>query len=105
MKIKGAFMFIAPSGEEGAKVKSSWTCTESVDVLTIGVSSYKQAVEMAEKVVKDEGCTCIELCAGFGHEGAAMVAKAVNVPVGVVRFDTHPGLNNVSGDKIFGVKN
>jgi hypothetical protein len=29
------------------------------------------------------------------------VAAAVDVPVGVVRFDIHPGLGNVSGDKLF----
>ena len=49
----------------------------------------------------EDGCVAIELCGGFGYEGAAMVARTVKVPVGVVRFDIHPGLGNASGDGIF----
>ncbi len=102
MKLKAAFMFIAPAGEDGGQVVRSWTCTPAVDVLTVGVSSYAQAVDVAKKVVTEDGCVCIELCGGFGNEGTALIAKAVNVPVGVVRFDIHPGLNNASGDTVFG---
>ena len=57
--------------------------------------------EAAQKAVDEDGCVAIELCGGFGYEGAAMVARAVKVPVGVVRFDIHPGLGNASGDGIF----
>jgi hypothetical protein len=32
------------------------------------------------------------------------VAASVGVPVGVVRFDGHPGLGNASGDSLFGGK-
>ena len=38
---------------------------------------------------------------GTTQESLNMVARAVKVPVGVVRFDIHPGLGNVSGDGIF----
>ena len=103
MKLKAAFIFLSPRGE-GTSVQAehrSWTRTPGVDLLTIGVSSYREAVEAAQKAVNDEGCAAIELCGGFGHEGAALVARAVKVPVGVVRFDIHPGLGNVSGDGVF----
>ena len=44
-----------------------------------------------------------KLCGGFGVRGTEMVAKAVDykIPVGVVRFDCHPGLGFKSGDEIF----
>jgi len=103
MKLKAAFIFITP-GEEGASAPveyQNWTRTPGVDLLTVGVTSYAQGVSVAKKVVDEDGCACIELCGGFGLEGAAAVARAVSVPVGVVRFDVHPGLGNVSGDKVF----
>ena len=103
MKLKAAFIFITP-GEEGAAAPveyQNWTRTPGVDLLTVGVTSYAQGVSVAKKIVDEDGCACIELCGGFGLEGAAAVARAVSVPVGVVRFDVHPGLGNVSGDKVF----
>jgi hypothetical protein len=52
----------------------------------------------------DEGIQAIELCGGFGNVGTAKIVEAVGgkVPVGVVRFDVHPGLGGKSGDAIFG---
>ncbi len=57
---------------------------------------------MAKELVK-EGVAAIELCGGFGHEGVARVAKALRgkAAVGVVRFDSHPGLGSKSSDEIF----
>ena len=51
----------------------------------------------------DQGVKAIELCAGFGNEGTAMVAKAVKgkACVGTVRFDHHPGFDFQSGDELF----
>ena len=102
-KLKAVFIFLTPGGEGGDAdaERRSWTRTPGIDVLTVGVASYKQAVEAARKAVGEEGCGCVELCGGFGHEGAAAIARAVDVPVGVVRFDAHPGLGNVSGDGVF----
>ena len=41
---------------------------------------------------------------GFGINGTAQIKAAVpdTVAVGVVRFDGHPGLDNQSGDSLFG---
>ena len=52
----------------------------------------------------NEGIGAIELCGGFGNIGAAKITEAVErkVPVGVVKFDLHPGLGNKSGDEVFG---
>ena len=103
MKLKAAFIFLtkAEPGADASAEYRNWTRTPAVDLLAIGVSSYEQAVTAAQRAVREEGCACIELCGGFGVQGTALVSRAVEVPVGVVRFDIHPGLDNASGDGIF----
>lgn len=103
MKLKAAFIFIFPAGSDPGNSESyqAWTKTPTVDLLAIGVTSYEEGVKAAKMAVNELGVGAIELCGGFGLQGAAMVAKAVSVPVGVVRFDVHPGLGNVSGDSLF----
>ncbi|WP_320171180.1 DUF6506 family protein [Maridesulfovibrio sp.] len=98
--LKAAFIFVAPGGDP--KQHRNWVLTEGVELLAVAVSNYAQAAELAKDLVENEGIAAIELCGGFGAAGTAMVAAAVDVPVGVVRFDVHPGLNNVSGDTLFG---
>lgn len=100
--LKAAFLFIAPGADPAAH--RQWVRTPAVHVLAIAVSTYAQAEDLAPRLVAEEGIAAFELCGGFGHEGAARVAAAVNVPVGVVRFDGHPGLGNASGDSLFGSK-
>jgi hypothetical protein len=97
--LKAAFIFIAP--EADPKEHRSWTFTPKVHLLTVGVGNYDQAVAVAKELVATEGIAAIELCGGFGNAGTARLAAAVNVPVGAVRFDIHPGLGNVSGDTLF----
>lgn len=98
--LKAAFIFIAPGGDPVQH--RNWVLTEGVELLAIAVSNYAQAETLARDLVEKEGIAAIELCGGFGAVGTARVAAAVNVPVGVVRFDTHPGLGNASGDTLFG---
>lgn len=97
--LKAAFIFIAPNGDPDKH--RSWVRTEAVELLTVAVGDYAQAEELARELVEKEGIAAIELCGGFGVAGTARVAAAVNVPVGAVRFDVHPGLGNVSGDTLF----
>lgn len=99
MKLRAGFLFltaVAP-GDDGP----TWVKTEGVDLLVIPVSTYGEAKRQAVWAVQEEGCAALELCGGFGSRGVAMIAEAVNVPVGMVRFDVHPGLGNVSGDTLF----
>lgn len=98
--LKAAFIFVAPGGDP-AKDRS-WVRTAELELLTVAVGSYAQAETLAPELVEKDGIAAIELCGGFGVAGTARVAAAVNVPVGVVRFDVHPGLGNVSGDTLFG---
>ena len=99
--VKAAFVFVAP--EADPQTHRHWIQTPVIHLLTVGVGSYAQAVTLCKELVEKEGVKAIELCAGFGNSGVARIAEAVgsNVVVGVVRFDHHPALGNVSGDTIF----
>mgnify|MGYP000539581548 CR=1 FL=1 len=97
--LKAAFIFVAPNANP--KEHRSWVRTEAVELLAVAVSDYAQAESLARELVENENISAIELCGGFGAVGTAQIAAAVDVPVGVVRFDIHPGFNNASGDKIF----
>ncbi len=99
--LKAAFVFVAPQADPDQH--RQWIETPAVHLLAIGVKDYAAAVATCKKLVEEEGVKAIELCGGFGNRGTAMIAEAVGegVAVGVVRFDVHPGLGNVSGDTIF----
>jgi len=98
--LKAAFMFLSPSANPDLHVCNIET--EEVALITIGVPNYEVACSVASNLV-EKGVTAIELCGGFGFEGVAKLKKAVKgkIPIGVIRFDTHPGLDNKSGDSIF----
>ena len=100
MVLKAAFMFVAPEADPA--IHRSVIKTPEVELITIGVGNYAMAERIARDLI-NEGVNAIELCGGFGIEGTSRVKKAVGekAVVGVVRFDTHPGLGNISGDDIF----
>ncbi len=97
--LKAAFIFIAPQAD--AKQHRSTVTTPMVELTVIGVQNYETACQAVEELIA-QGIGAIELCGGFGIEGTAAVKKAApGIPVGVVRFDHHPGLGGKSGDEIF----
>jgi heptaprenylglyceryl phosphate synthase len=98
--LKAAFIFLAPNAQP--ELHQAVVETEAVHLITVGVDSYRSAAEQAKKLVEG-GVTAIELCGGFGHKGVAKVCEAVEgkAKVGVVRFDSHPGLDHKSGDDLF----
>lgn len=100
MSVKAAFIFVAP--ENDYNIHRSVIDSPVVNLSVIGVKNYEEAQIVALQLV-EEGVSAIELCAGFGTEGTALVAKAVGdkAIVGVVRFDLHPAFNHQSGDKLF----
>jgi len=99
--LKAAFIFVAPDADPHKH--RHWIETPSVHLVTVGVIDYAEAVTTCKELVQEEGVKAIELCAGFGNRGTALIADAVgrDIAVGAVRFDVHPGLGNVSGDTIF----
>lgn len=101
MLVKAAFIYAAP--ENDYTQHKAYIDSPVVKLWVVGVKNYDEAQKVALQLV-DEGVTFFELCAAFGSEGTALVAKAVGdkAKVGVVRFDLHPGLGNQSGDLFFG---
>lgn len=72
-----------------------------IEMTVVGVSNYDQAVEVAKDMVAS-GIGAVELCAGFGFEGTAMIKKAIpGIPVGSVKFDFHPAFDFKTGDDMF----
>jgi len=100
-KAKVLFMFVSPDANPSVH-RNTIIRPSGREVITIGVKDYQQGVEVSKELIK-EGVSVIELCAGFGNIGTAMIVKAVErkIPVGVVRFDYHPSLNFKSGDELF----
>lgn len=100
MSLKAAFMFIAPEADPAKH--QSVIDTPAVQLTVVGVKNYEAAIDTACHLV-EKGIAAIELCAGFGVEGTALVKKAVKGKafVGTVHFDIHPGLDNKSGDELF----
>jgi hypothetical protein len=100
MALKASFIFLSPGANPSEN--RSVVRTPEVELIVVGVPNYTQAESIAKSLLQ-EGVTAIELCGGFGVAGAARVAAAVNgkAAVGVVRFDSHPGLNGQSGDQVF----
>lgn len=98
--LKAAFIFVAP--EADPQTHRQWVETPKVHLLSVGVRDYAQAAVTARQLL-EEGIGAIELCGGFGNKGTALICEAVDyqIPVGVVRFDIHPGLGNASGDQLF----
>lgn len=98
--LKAAFIFLAP--ESDPRQHRAVIETPKVELTVVGVQNYNEAEKTTRDLVT-KGITSIELCGGFGHEGTAAVARAAgkDVFVGTVRFDTHPGLGNKSGDTLF----
>ena len=48
----------------------------------IGVSNIEEAIEVAKNLQK-EGIDCIELCGGFGEEGAKKIIEATENKIAV----------------------
>lgn len=96
MKRKVCFLFINGSITEPRRMVMDLGQGE---MIVVGVGTYEMACEEAVKLA-EEGVLMIELCGGFGTIGHARVTEAVagKLQVGVVRFDNHPGYENLSGD-------
>jgi hypothetical protein len=100
MKVKAAFLFVAPQTD--TSIHQSVIETPALILKIVGVENYEQGAHVA-KALAEEGIEAIELCAGFGNEGTALISKAVSgkAYVGTVKFDVHPGFGFKSGDTLF----
>lgn len=100
MKVQAAFIFVAPDTDR--KAHRAVIETPALTLNIVGVKDYSEGVEVAKELVEN-GVQALELCAGFGNKGLAMVSEAVKgkASVGAVRFDHHPGFGFKSGDELF----
>lgn len=83
MKLKSLYMFkdtSADSAENRAVIDTLNSIT-----FVVGVDSIEEGVQIARQFVK-EGIGLIELCGGFGYEGAKKIYDAVGdkVAIGMV---------------------
>jgi len=101
MKRKVCFMFINGAFKEAPN--RMVMDLGAGEMIVVGVGSYDMACRETEKLA-EEGVIMIELCGGFGTIGHAKVTEAAagRLQVGVVRFDNHPGYENLSGDEKWG---
>ena len=101
MKANAAFLFVVPAAEQDRY--ETVLETPIINMIMLGVKDYAEAAKAAKELVDEREVSVIELCAGFGPRGVAMVCDAVGdaASVGVVRFDHHPSLGFKSGDTVF----
>lgn len=96
---KCGFIYVAP-GLDPEKARA-FIPADQIEMTVVGCSNYNEAVQVARDMVAT-GIGAVELCAGFGFEGTAMVKKAIpGIPVGSVKFDFHPAFDFKTGDDMF----
>ena len=87
MAFKAAFLAHAPDAEP-----ERHRCvieTSKYKLFVVLLRNQEQAIEVCQKLVKEEGVHSILLCPGFTHRDVAGIAEAVgeNVGVAVARGD------------------
>ena len=95
-----AFIYVAPGCDPA--IQRAEIPSDEINLNVVGCSTYSQAVKVAKELVA-KGCTALELCAGFGNKGIAMIQEAVgpDISVGAIKFDHHPAFGFKSGDALF----
>ena len=99
MKRLIVFIFVNDTARVSERVRIE---TEGLIMVTVGAKNYAEAGQVAKEYV-DAGAVAVELCSAFGPKGVAAIVDAIEdrVPVGVIRFDKHPGVGKESGDAKF----
>ena len=99
MKPTGLYMFVDPSVDSA--VHKAEIKTPKFTMLIQGVSSIEEGASMAKRLA-DEGVSLVELCGGFGYEGAKAVSDAVSdktsVSMSVVQVLDAPKLAGILAD-------
>lgn len=82
-QLKALYMFVEP-GTDPTKHRAVID-TPAAQMFIVGVGSIEEGAKTAKALV-DEGVVLIELCGGFGYEGAKRVHDEVgeDVPVGMI---------------------
>lgn len=75
-----AFIFKSTKTEQEIRSKLEYGDNT---IFTCGVNTIEQGAQLAKKLHDTEGCELVELCGGFGPEGARVVADATG---GLIRI-------------------
>lgn len=101
MGLKALYMFVNPT-VDSTKHRATID-TPTSQILVVGVSSADEGARIAEQLV-GEGVELIELCGGFGYDGAKTIHDRVGnkVPVGLVMHQVWnaPKLAQVLGEGV-----
>ena len=93
MTPKYIYIFVSP-GADSTKHRAVID-TPISHLLVVGVDNIEEGAKIAKQFVQQEGVVFIELCGGFGYEGAKKVSDEVGdkVPVGMMvhQFGTRQG--------------
>gem|GEM_PF-5425669 len=77
MALPFTFIFLAPGAVSSEH--RSVVDTPGVALNVVGCIDYEDAAAVAVEFVENLGVTAVELCAGFGNEGIAIVSDEKNV--------------------------
>ena len=81
-----AFLFRSDGSDPAVDRMEMMHCGNRL--LVYGTNTVEEGCEIARRIVKEEGCSLIELCGGYCPEGCQAVLEAVNhkVVVGYVAY-------------------
>ncbi|MDZ7262014.1 MAG: DUF6506 family protein [candidate division KSB1 bacterium] len=82
MAFKVLFLAHAPDGD-AEKHRCVIETPNYYKLFVVVVKDQKQAIEVCQKLVKEEGIQSILLCPGFTHRDIAEISEAVGENVGV----------------------
>ena len=85
-KVTWAFIFLNP--ECDPEVDKMEMMHEGNRLSICGTANFEQGMAVARKMMEEENCVLIELCGGYGEEGAQKIIEAVDgkIPVGYVTY-------------------
>lgn len=84
--VTGAFIFM--TNNCSPDVHNAVVKHNTGRVLMYAVNSIEEGAALAKRLMEEESCQIIELCGGFGLEGARAVSEAVGgkIPLGYVVY-------------------
>ena len=87
-KVTWAFIFLNPECDPA--VDKLEMMHEGNRLLIYGTASVEQGMEVAKKIMEEDDCVLIELCGGYGEDGAQKIIESVDgkIPVGYVTYPT-----------------
>ena len=87
--INWAFIFKS----DGCSAKRDHTILNHCEdrLFIYGVDTVEEGIEVAKRLIAEENCSLIELCGGFGEEGAKRIIEAIDGKICVGHIAYLPG--------------